>query len=141
METDVALETLPERVRGWKNKKILENWKNSKDKYFIFFLYYFIKLIGKPKFSKVCPSLSFPLPFLLNIFQTRTVSNTIALKFVSTIFLFFHQMIALKKIRKMHFISSKKVFLFSTYSNFCMSLLPILSFCQPLLEKVFKGKY
>ena len=63
METDVALETLPERVRGWKNKKILENWKNSKDKYFIFFLYYFIKLIGKPKFSKACTSLSFPLPF------------------------------------------------------------------------------
>ena len=35
------------------------------------------------------------------------------------IFLFFHQMIALQKLRKVFFISSKKLFLYSRYSNFC----------------------
>ena len=34
-------------------------------------------------------------------------------------FLFFLQMIALQKLRKMFFISSKKLFSFSRYSNFC----------------------
>ena len=36
-----------------------------------------------------------------------------------TKFLFFHQMIALQKLRKMFFISPKKLFSFSRYSNFC----------------------
>ena len=45
------------------------------------------------------------------------------LKFVSAIFtkIFFHQMIALQKLWKMLFISSKKLFSFSRYSNFCIS--------------------
>ena len=34
-------------------------------------------------------------------------------------FLFFHQMMTLGKFRKMRFISSKKLFLFPKYSNFC----------------------
>ena len=34
-------------------------------------------------------------------------------------FLFFHQILALKKLWKMFFISSKKLFSFSRYSNFC----------------------
>ena len=34
-------------------------------------------------------------------------------------FLFFHQIITLQKLWKMFFISSKKLFLFSRYSNFC----------------------
>ena len=34
-------------------------------------------------------------------------------------FNFFHQMIALQKLRKMFFISSKTLFPFSRYSNFC----------------------
>ena len=34
-------------------------------------------------------------------------------------FLFFHQMIGLQKLWKMFFISSKKLFPFSRYSNFC----------------------
>ena len=49
------------------------------------------------------------------------------LKLVSTIFikfLFFHQMIALQKLWKMLFISSKKLFSFSRYSIFCISVLP-----------------
>ena len=33
-------------------------------------------------------------------------------------FLFFHQMIALQKLRKMFFISSENLFLFSRYSHF-----------------------
>ena len=35
-------------------------------------------------------------------------------------FLFFHQMIALDKLWKMFFISSKKLISFSRYSNFCI---------------------
>ena len=51
------------------------------------------------------------------------------LKLVSTIFYqiyFFHQMIALQKQWKMFFVSSKKLFSFLRYSDFC-------SPCQPLL--------
>ena len=47
------------------------------------------------------------------------------LKLVSTIFyqvFIFHQMIALQKLWKMFFISSKKLFLFSRYSDFCISV-------------------
>ena len=36
----------------------------------------------------------------------------------------FHQMIALSKLWKMFFISSKKLFSFSSYSNFCISVFP-----------------
>ena len=36
-------------------------------------------------------------------------------------FLFFQEMIALQKLGKMLFISSKKLFLLSRYSNFCIS--------------------
>ena len=48
------------------------------------------------------------------------------LKLVSAIFikfLFFHQMIAPQKLWKMLFISSKKLFPFSRYSIFCISVL------------------
>ena len=49
------------------------------------------------------------------------------LKLVSDIFtrfLFFHWMIALQELWKMLFISSKKLFSFSRYSNVCISVLP-----------------
>ena len=44
-----------------------------------------------------------------------------------------HQMIALQKLWKMFFISSKSLFLFSRYSSFCISVFPSFSPCQPLL--------
>ena len=37
------------------------------------------------------------------------------------------------KTMKMFFISSKKLFSFSRYSNFCISVFPSFSSCQPLL--------
>ena len=43
--------------------------------------------------------------------------------------LFFHQMIALQKLWKMLFVSSKKLFSFMRYSNFCISVLPSFSPC------------
>ena len=58
------------------------------------------------------------------------------LKLVSTIFikfLFFHQMIVLQNLRKMLFISSKKLLSFSRYSIFCISVLNSFSTCWPLL--------
>ena len=42
--------------------------------------------------------------------------------------LFLHQMIALKKLWKMFFISSKKLFLLSRYLNFCVFSLPFHTF-------------
>ena len=54
------------------------------------------------------------------------------LKLVSAIFikfLFLRQMIVLQKLRKMLLISSKKLFSFSRYSNFCIS---VLSFFPPV---------
>ena len=66
---------------------------------------------------------------------TFTIFN---LKLVSAIFYqfsFLHQMIALWKLWKMLFISSEKLFSFSRYSNFHISLLPSFSSCQPLLKR------
>ena len=57
------------------------------------------------------------------------------LKLVSTIFikfLFFHQMTVFQKLWKMLFISSKKLFLFSRYSIFCISVHPSFSTSWPL---------
>ena len=66
--------------------------------------------------------------FLKNVFLN--------LKLVSAIFyqiFISRQMIALHKLRKMLFISPKKLFSFSRYSNFCISIFPSFSPCQPLL--------
>ena len=62
--------------------------------------------------------------------------SEVNLKPVSAIFikfLFFHQMIALQKLCKMLFISSKKLFSFSRSSNFSIPVLPPFSPCRPLL--------
>ena len=58
------------------------------------------------------------------------------LKLVSAIFhqiFIFHQMIALQKLWKMFFISSKKLFLFLRYLNFCIFIFPSFFPCKPLL--------
>ena len=60
----------------------------------------------------------------------------LSLKLVSAIFyeiFIFHQMIALSKLWKMFFISSKKLFSFSRYSDFCIFIFPAFSAFQPLL--------
>ena len=62
--------------------------------------------------------------------------NWVYLKLVATIFYqiaIFHEMIALQKLWKIFFISSKKLFLFLRYSNFCFFVLPSFFPCQPLL--------
>ena len=51
-----------------------------------------------------------------------------------------HQLIALKKLWKMFFISSKKLYLFSRYSNFCFSFFRSFSPCQPLLQRLIEEK-
>ena len=59
-----------------------------------------------------------------------------SLKLVSAIFyqiFISHQIIALQKLWKTIFISSKKFFLFLKYLNFCISVFPSFSPCQPLL--------
>ena len=65
------------------------------------------------------------------------------LKLVSAIvieFLFFHQMIVLQKLWKMLFISSKKLFSFSRYSIFCISILASFFTCRPLLWRIIEDK-
>ena len=65
------------------------------------------------------------------------------LKLVSAIFyqiFIFHQMIALQKLWKRFFISSKKLFLFPRYLNFCISVFPSFFPCQPLLWRLIQEK-
>ena len=65
----------------------------------------------------------------LFIYQHQTKIRLMTLELVYTIFyqvFIFHQMIALQKLWKM-FISSKKLFSFSRYSNFCISVFPYFS--------------
>ena len=70
----------------------------------------------------------------VDIFQKESIDYH--LKLLSAIFYqicIFHRMVALQKLRKMFFISSKTLFTFSRYSNFCISVFPFFSPCQPLL--------
>ena len=65
---------------------------------------------------------------------SKLVKNS--LKLMSTIFyqiFIFHQMIALQKLWKMFFISSKKLFSFLRYLNFYIFVFPSFLPCQPLL--------
>ena len=55
------------------------------------------------------------------------------LRYFLSNFLFFHQMIALQMLLKIFFTSSKKLFSFSRYSHFCISVFPSFSPCPPLL--------
>ena len=64
------------------------------------------------------------------ILQKKAV---IIIKVCGCYFLFYHQMIAIQKLRKMLFISSKKLFSCSRYSNFSISIHPSFSPCQPFL--------
>ena len=61
------------------------------------------------------------------------INRLTSLKTCVRYFSFFHQMIALQKLWKMLFISSKKLFSFSRCSNFRISVVPSLSPCRPLL--------
>ena len=63
------------------------------------------------------------------------ILQTMSLKLVSAMYyqiFIFNEMIALQKLWKMFFISSKKLFSFSRYSNFCIFVYPSFSPCQPL---------
>ena len=77
-------------------------------------------------------------PKSVSSFSCNTQQQTYLSKLVSAIFLeifIFRQMVALQKLWKMFFILSKKLFLFSRYSNFC-----IFSSCQPFLESLILDK-
>ena len=60
---------------------------------------------------------NFPESFIEDLKTSFRFSPT--LKLVSVIFYFFHQMVARQNLRKLLFISSKKLFSLSRYSNFC----------------------
>ena len=52
----------------------------------------------------------------------------------------FCQMIVFQKLWKIFFISSKNLFSFSRYSNFCIFAFPYFSPCQSLLESLIQYK-
>ena len=86
--------------------------------------------------SIVCLFLKIPWPLFSGWSEISRKQEEMYLKLVSPIFikfLFFHQMVALQKLWKMLFISSKKLFSFLRYSIFCISDLASFSTCQPLL--------
>ena len=67
-----------------------------------------------------------------------------SLELVSAIFYriyIFHQMIALHKLWKMFFFSSKKLFSFLRYSNFCIFVFFSFFPCHPLLWRLIQEKY
>ena len=69
-------------------------------------------------------------------FKTEAVVRKCSLKLASAIFyqiVIFQQMIALQKLWKMFFISSKKLFSFSRNTHFCFFVFPSFFPCQPLL--------
>ena len=90
------------------------------------YLSFFLKLVYNLVsmfFYCICDIFILPLIPSLSLAMFLTCS----LKLVSAIFyqiLFFHQMIALQKLWKMFFISSKKLFSSSGYSHFCIFSLP-----------------
>ena len=72
---------------------------------------------------------------LLKEFWPRQFFQAWYLKHASAILIkFFRRMIALQKLKKMLFISSKELFSLSRYSFFCISVLPSFSTCRPLLR-------
>ena len=80
-----------------------------------------------------------PFPRLWNLYDTSTLYTKYpdilakaSVRYFSQIFIF-HQMITLPKLWKMFFISPKKLFSFSRYSNFCISIFPSFSPWEPLL--------
>ena len=56
---------------------------------------------------------------LFYVLDKRDLYSGVGVRFFIT-FLFFHQMIALQKLWKVFFVSSKKLFSFSSYSDFCI---------------------
>ena len=77
-----------------------------------------------------CPPLVYT-----SVIITSCMDFNLSLKLVSAIFikfLFFHQMIALQKLWKMLFISLKKLFSFSRYSNFRISVLPFFFYLSAI---------
>ena len=91
-------------------------------------------VVSRNLFS-LAKSINFDLVSQKLLFFFRWKGQSFNLKLVSAIFyqiFISHQLIALPKLWKMLFISSKKLFLFSRYSNFCISVFPSFSPCQPL---------
>ena len=75
--------------------------------------------------------------YIYLMYQVSTLYSEKSLKLVPTIFsqiFIYHQMIPLQNLWKMFFISSKKLFSFSRYLFFCVSIFPSFSPCQPLLR-------
>ena len=75
--------------------------------------------------------------YIYLMYQVSTLYSEKSLKLVPTIFsqiFIYHQMIPLQNLWKMFFISSKKLFYFSRYLFFCVSIFPSFSPCQPLLR-------
>ena len=89
--------------------------------YFLLFLLYGIFWDKNCCLSFHKSWLKFQCNLVVPLFSlSMTITSVKAcVRYFLSFFLFFHQMIALQKLWKMFFISSKKLFFFSRYSNFC----------------------
>ena len=109
---------------------MLSHWPGFTWKFFIIWFHKILKLI----FQKQLNVLKIHVLNIDENYLTWQLSCKFSytLKPVSAIFyqiFIFHQMIALQKLWKMFFISSKKLFSFSRYSNFCIFVFPS---CSPV---------
>ena len=86
-----------------------------------------------PEYLSISVALRDSVPFVQFKKREKHLWRSVTLKLVSAtfyqIFIFF-QMIALQKLWKMFFISSKKLFSFSRYSNFCIFIFPYFQTIQ-----------
>ena len=73
--------------------------------------------------------------------QSKTLFNEACVRYFLTNFYFFYQTIDLQQLWMIFFISSKKLFLLSRYSNFCISVFASFSPCQSLLSRLFQEKF
>ena len=81
----------------------------------------------------------YPKPKTLTIKMLRQILFKVVSPIFYQIFIF-HQMISLSKLWKMFFISFKKLFSFSRYLGFCISVFHSFSPCQPLPQGLIKDK-
>ena len=130
-----------------KTLKLLMIYKNLSLLYFVervndkAFDYTVFVLFSEQKLSKISYFVTCFLEIIYFAKLLESVLQWVTLnpsKLLSAIFYqicISHQLIALQKLCKRFFMSSKKLFSFSRYSFFCISVFSSFSPCQPLLQR------
>ena len=122
---------------NFKGREVDETWREVCSFCFVYnFKIYNRVLSTKTALTKLLENTRYDSSKLKNMPHKRLGCPTKSLlKLVSAVFyqiFIFHQIIALQKLGKMFFNSSKKRFLLLRYLNFCIFVFPSFP-CQPLL--------